>query len=215
VRLFGYWRSSSAWRVRIALAYKGIAHEQRPVNLVAGGGEQRSDAYRAKNPLEEVPTFELELDGQLRRISQSMAILDLLERLAPEPPLFPTDPFLRARALQLAEIVNAAIQPLQNLAVLERVQRELHGDPDAWARHFITRGLRALETLAKETARDFLIGDAPTIADVYLVPQLYNARRRDVDLAPYPTLTAVDAACTRLPAFQAAHPDRQPDAPAR
>jgi maleylpyruvate isomerase len=213
MKLYGYWRSSSTWRVRIALAWKRLPHEYQAVHLVRAGGEQHSEAYRAVNPMEEVPTLELDHDGQPLRLTQSLAIIDYLEAVAPEPPLLPADAFLAARARQLAEMVNAGIQPMQNSAVLQRVKNELHGDENAWARHFITRGLAALEIVAGETVGSFLIGDEVTVADVCLVPQLYNARRQGVDLGPYPTLTRVEAACLALPAFVESHPDRQPDAP--
>lgn len=212
MRLYGYWRSSSAWRVRIALAWKGIAYEYQAVHLRAG--EQQAPSYRALSPLGEVPTLEWTEAGQpgaVRRLSQSFAIIDYLERIHPTPPLFPADPFLAARARQLAEMVNAGIQPLQNLAVLNRV-RELQGDPQAWARHYVTRGLAAMEALAPETAGAFLVGEAPTVADAYLIPQLYNARRFALDLAPYPTLLRAEASCEQIPAFVQAHPDKQPDA---
>jgi maleylpyruvate isomerase len=213
VKLYGYWRSSSTWRVRIALAHKGLHYEYQAVHLVRDGGEQHQPAYREVNPMEEVPTLELHHAGRPRRLAQSMAIIDYLEAVVPEPPLFPAEPFLRARARQLAEVVNAGIQPLQNSAVISRVKNELHADEGDWARHFIARGLGALDLLGRETAGTFLIGDEPTVADVYLVPQLYNARRFSLDLAPYPTLLAIEAACLARPAFADSHPDKQPDAP--
>ena len=213
MKLYGYWRSSSAWRVRIALAWKGVPYEYQPVHLVRGGGEQHSAAYHAINPLEQVPTLELEEEGRVRRLTQSLAIIDYLESYAPSPPLLPRAPFLRARARQLAEMINAGIQPLQNSGVLARVKNELGGDDAAWARHYIARGLAALELVAAETAAAFLVGEAVSIADVLLVPQLYNARRFGVDLAPFPLLGRVEAACVTLPAFADSHPDKQPDAP--
>ena len=209
--LYDYWRSSSAWRVRIALHFKGIAFERRVVNLIKDGGEQHTDAFRTLNPLGQVPVLVTEEKDGARTITQSMAIIGYLEETVPVPPLLPADPWLRARARQLAEIVNAGTQPLQNLTVLDHV--EAQGlDREAWARHFIARGLAALEAASQETEAKFLVGDAPSIADLYLVPQLYNARRWKVDLAPYPTLVRVDATCAGLPAFVAAHPDAQSDA---
>jgi len=211
VILYDYWRSSSAWRVRIALHFKGIAFERRVVNLIKDGGEQHTDAFRTLNPLGQVPVLVTEEKDGARTITQSMAIIGYLEETVPVPPLLPADPWLRARARQLAEIVNAGTQPLQNLTVLDHV--EAQGlDREAWARHFIARGLAALEAASQETEAKFLVGDAPSIADLYLVPQLYNARRWKVDLAPYPTLVRVDATCSGLPAFVAAHPDAQSDA---
>jgi maleylpyruvate isomerase len=210
--LYDYWRSSSAWRVRIALHWKGVPFERRVVNLASRGGggrEQYTPEFEALNPLRQVPV--LVTDDGARTIAQSMAIIAYLEDLFPAPPLLPADPWLRARARQLAEMVNAGIQPLQNLAVLERA--EAGGlDANEWARHFIGGGLAALQQVAAETAGAFLVGDAPSIADVYLIPQLYNARRRSVDLAPYPTLVRIETTCAALPAFAAAHPDAQTDA---
>ncbi len=209
--LYDYWRSSSAWRVRIALHFKGIAFERRVVNLIKDGGEQHTDAFRTLNPLGQVPVLVTQEKDGARTITQSMAIIGYLEETVPVPPLLPADPWLRARARQLAEIVNAGTQPLQNLTVLDHV--EAQGlDREAWARHFIARGLAALEAASQETEATFLVGDAPSIADLYLVPQLYNARRWKVDLAPYPTLVRVDATCAGLPAFVAAHPHAQSDA---
>jgi maleylpyruvate isomerase len=207
--LYDYWRSSSAWRVRIALHWKGIAFERRVVNLIKDGGEQHSDEFRALNPLRQVPV--LIPDEGARPIAQSMAILAHLEERFPTPPLLPADPWLRARARQLAEMVNAGIQPFQNLAGLTRL-KELGVDANEWAREFNARGLAALETASQETEGRFLVGDAPSLADVYLIPQLYAARRWSVDLAPYPTLLRVEAACATLPAFVAAHADAQSDA---
>lgn len=222
MKLYTYWRSSSAWRVRIALAWKGVPYQSCPIHLVRDGGEQHTPSYREINPLGQVPVLELpgaedegeDEGGGPRRIAQSMAILEYLEERFPDPPLLPRDPWLRARARQLAEMVNAGIQPLQNLPVLQRVKEVLQGDPDVWLRHFVGRGLAALETAAAETAGTYLVGEAPSLADVMLVPQLYVARRFSVDLGAYPTLRRVDAACAELPAFQAAHADAQPDAPA-
>jgi len=211
VILYDYWRSSSAWRVRIALHFKGVAFERRVVNLSKdGGSEQHTDAFRALNPLSQVPV--LILDDGVHAVAQSMAIIAFLEEQFLAAPLLPADPWLRARARQLAEIVNSGTQPLQNLSVLDHAQAHGVDDRDGWARHFIARGLTALETASQETAGTFLVGDALSIADAYLVPQLYNARRWKVDLAPFPTLVRIDARCAALPAFVAAHPDAQSDA---
>lgn len=207
--LYGFWRSSATWRVRIALAHKGLAHEYVPVDLIKG--DQHQPAHRARNPMGSVPVLDLEVDGRPRRLAESMAILELLEELHPEPPLLPKDRFLRAR--QLALLVVSGIQPLQNSSVRLKLE-ELHADPDAWTRNWNLRGLEALEKLAGETAGRFCVGDAPSIADVCLVPQLYFASRRaGLDLAPFPTLRRVDAACAELPAFQKAHARNQPDTP--
>ncbi len=218
MKLYDYWRSSSAWRVRIALHWKGIAYDRQPVNLIApgaAGGEQHQPAYSALNPLGQVPLLELDAAeagaSPIRHIAQSMAILEFLEERFPAPPLLPADPLLRARARQLAEMVNAGIQPLQNLSTTEYVKHELGGDAAAWINHFMGRGLAALETSAAATAKAFLVGDAVSVADVYLVPQLYAARRFNVPLEGFPTLLRAEASCAPLAAFVAAHPDQQPE----
>jgi maleylpyruvate isomerase len=218
MKLYDYWRSSSAWRVRIALHLKGIAYERHAVNLIApgpAGGEQHDVTYTALNPLAQVPLLELDAaeagDSPIRHVAQSMAILEFLDERFPAPPLLPADSLLRARARQLAEMVNAGIQPLQNLSTTEYVKHELEGDAAAWCRHFVPRGLAALEAMAGETAGAFLIGGAVTLPDLYLVPQLYAARRFSIDLGIYPTLLRVEQSCAGLPAFVAAHPDQQPE----
>jgi maleylpyruvate isomerase len=213
MKLYGYWRSSSSWRVHIALHHKGLAYQYQPVHLLRDGGEQHTTGYRAINPMAEVPTLEIEEAGQRRRITQSLAIIGYLERVAPLPPLIPDAPLPGARAWQLAEMINAGIQPLQNSAVLKRVKEELGGDPEVWARHFMTRGLSALEAIAIETAGKFLVGDSVSLADVCLIPQLYNARRYAVDLAAFPTLTRIEGNCLALPAFAETRPEKQIDAP--
>jgi maleylpyruvate isomerase len=217
VKLYTFWRSTSTWRVRIALAWKGLPHEVVPVSLLDGGGQQHADAFRALNASAQVPVLVLDEhgpDGAPRLLSQSMAILEYLEERHPTPPLLPADVWLRARARQLAQICVSGIQPLHNLTTLDRV-KESGADEGAWVRHFIARGLASLERTAAETAATFLVGDAPSFADVCLVPQLYAARRYSVDVTPFPTLARVEAACAALPAFQSAHADAQPDAPTR
>lgn len=215
MKLYSYWRSSSAWRVRIALAWKDVPYQLVPVRIAPGDDEQHSPAFRSKNPLGEVPVLELDADpGQRPRlVGQSLAILELLEELHPRPPLLPADRWLRARARQLALIVVSGTQPLQNLATLHRI-KALGADERAFATAAIARGLEALEREAAPQAGAFLVADEPSFADVCLVPQLYNARRYGVELAPYPTLLRIEARCQELPAFQAAEPERQPDAPA-
>jgi maleylpyruvate isomerase len=212
VALYTFWRSSSAWRVRIGLGLKGVVHELRPVNLVRG--EQYEEAHRARSPLSQVPVLEVEEGGRTLRLVQSMAILEWLDERFPEPPLLPRDRDGRARVRALAEHVNSGIQPLQNAIVLKTVREKLPGWEREWARLHIARGLEGLErAVADGGAGRFCHGDAPGLADCYLVPQLYNARRYGVDVAAFPTLLRVEAACAALPAFASAHPDRQPDAP--
>jgi maleylacetoacetate isomerase/maleylpyruvate isomerase len=213
LKLFGYWRSSAAYRVRIALALKGIAFENIPVHLTREGGEQHAAAYRALNAQGLVPTL---VDGE-QAITQSLAIIEYLEETHPMPPLLPQGAAARARVRSLALAVACDIHPLNNLRVLQYLGGQF-GASDAakgeWYRHWLALGLAALETrLARESATGaFCHGDMPTLADVCLVPQLYNARRYALDLAPYPSLVAIESRCLALPAFAAAVPEKQPDA---
>lgn len=209
--LHGYFRSSATWRVRIGLHLKGLSFATRPVHLLKDGGEQHGEAHRARNPMEQVPVLEIEEGGNVRRFTQSLAILQLLEALRPEPALLPADPYLRARAWELAEVVNAGIQPLQNLSLLQKL-KGAGLDDRAHAAESIARGLGALETMAAASAGRFAVGDEPTIADLCIVPQLYNARRFGLATGDFPTLSRIETACSALPAFERAHPDRQPDA---
>jgi maleylpyruvate isomerase len=213
MKLYGYWRSTSSWRVRLALHLKGVDFEYQPVHLARG--EQWGEAYASINPRNEVPVLEVEEQGGIQRLAQSLAIIEYLEERYPTPALLPAEPLARARVRQLTEMVNAGIQPLQNLVVLNYVRDHLNGDEKAWTRHWIIRGLTALERVAEGTARRYLVGDAVTCADVYLVPQLYAARRFGVVLEALPTLLRVEAACSVLPAFERAHAHSQIDADPR
>jgi maleylpyruvate isomerase len=213
MKLYGYWRSSSAWRVRIALELKGIIFENVPVHLARRGGEQHVRQFAELNPLSQVPVLEVEENGTRFSLTQSMAIIEYLEEKFGEPLLLPGDPLLRARAREFAEIINSGVQPFHNTGFHAELKRYLPNlPPAAFSKRFIERGLRALELLALPVARGFVLGETPTLADVYLVPQLYQARRFEVDVAPYPTLLRVERTCQALEAFQRAHPDRQPDA---
>jgi maleylpyruvate isomerase len=212
LKLYSYWRSSCSWRVRIGLALKGIPYEYMAVHLLKDGGQQNTDAYRAVNPMRTVPTLEWSEGGTTHRLGQSLAILEYLDARFPTPALLPGDLLLRARVRMLSEMVNSGIQPLQNTSVQQYVKHECKADEKTFAAHWNRRGLEALERAVKETAGTFCVGDSVTLADLCLVPQLYGARRLAVDLTPYPVLTRIEAACNQLPAFQAAHPDRQPDA---
>ncbi|HLV66613.1 MAG TPA: maleylacetoacetate isomerase [Polyangiaceae bacterium] len=208
MKLYGYYRSSCSYRVRIVLNLKGIEVEHVPVHLVRGGGEQFAPDFVAKNPMAQVPLLELD-SGE--RLAQSVAIVEYLEETVPTPPLLPREPIARARVRALVEMVNSGIQPLQNTRVLgELTNRGV--DPGEWGRLFVRLGLEAIERTAAASAGQFLVGDALTLADVYLVPQLYNGRRFGVDLSLFPTLLRVEAACLALPAFDRARPERQPDA---
>ena len=202
--LFDYFRSSASYRVRIALNLKGVDHDRVAVNLLEGG--QRSDAYRALNPQGFVPM----LDVGDRRITQSLAIIGWIDREYPEPPLLPSDSSDRAHVVAMAMTVACDIHPLNNLRVLQYLKDGLGAEQasrDEWTRHWIAEGFAALEALAAPTAGRFLFGDAPTVADICLVPQMFNARRFETPLAAYPTLVRADAEASRLPAFAAAHPD--------
>jgi maleylpyruvate isomerase len=211
VKLYNYWRSSASWRVRIALAYKNVAYEYVAVNITPGVKAQNQAEYQKLNPMQQVPTLVLD-DG--RQLAQSMAILEYLEETVPRPSLLPSDPYLRARARQLAEVVNAGIQPFQNLPTMAKIG-ELGGDAKEFVRGYIARGLDGLAASAEATAGTFLVGDAPSFADVCLVPQLNAARRFELDPSRWPLLARVEEACMRLQPFQAAHADRQPDAVAQ
>lgn len=213
LRLHSYWRSSCSWRVRIGLGLKGLAYEYRAVNLLAG--DQDGPAHRALSPFGHVPVLEIEEDGRTLVLVESMAILEYLDERFRDPPLLPFDLEGRARVRALAEHVNSAIQPLQNTSVRKVLERRQPGLDRDVARHFNEMGLAALETaLGDGRAGRYCHGDAPGLADCYLVPQLQSARRFEMELATYPTLLRIEEACAALPAFQAAHPSRQPDAPA-
>ena len=208
IKLYSYWRSSSSHRVRISLHHKRIPFSYEPIHLLRDGGEQFAPEHRARSPMAKVPVLELD-DG--RMLTESMAILEYLEETVPDPPLLPRDPYLRARARMLAEMVNSGIQPYQNLTVLRHVKAR-GGDEKAWAKHWIGAGIAALEAAVPATAGRFCVGDVPSFADLYLIPQLSHARRFGVDVTPAPTLVRIEAACEALPAFQAARPEAQPDA---
>jgi len=208
--LHSYWRSSASHRVRIGLGLKQLPYDYAPVNILHG--EQHADAYRAKNPMAQVPTLEItEDDGSRVALTQSLAILEYLDERWPDPPLLPRDPLLRARARALAEIINAGVQPLQNASTLKKI-KALGSDEATWIRPFITHGLAAFAKLAAEVSGTFCVGNSPTIADCCLVPQLAGARRFQVDLEPYPKLLAIEGHCLPLPAFADAMPHHQPDA---
>jgi maleylacetoacetate isomerase len=213
MRLYSYFRSSAAYRVRIALNLKGIAYETLSVRLRRHGGEQHAAEYLARNPQGLVPA--LDLGPAL--LAQSLAIIEYLEETNPSPALLPKDPLERANVRAVALNIACDVHPLNNLRVLEYLRGPLaQSEPaiQSWYEHWIALGLHGLEVLAQRNSKAgrYLFGDAVTLADILLVPQMYNARRFRCELAPYPTLTAIDAHLATLPAFAAARPELQPDA---
>jgi maleylpyruvate isomerase len=212
IRLYSYFRSSAAYRLRIALALKRVSFEAIPVHLLRDGGEQFSEDYRRLNPQCLVPTLEI-AEGAL---SQSLAIIEWLEETHPEPPLLPKDPFQRARIRAFALAIACDIHPLNNLRVLKKLRADLGADDakiNAWYRHWVEQGLGAVEQLITSEAADrgVCFGQSPSLADICLVPQMANARRYDCDTSKLPRLVAIDAALRERPAFRAAAPDAQPD----
>lgn len=213
MKLYTYFRSSAAYRVRIALNLKGLPYEAAPVHLLRNGGEQLAAGYRAINPSALLPA--LEDDGKV--MHQSLAIIEYLEETHPQVALLPADPVGRARVRALALTVACDTHPLTNLRVLKHLTGPLglsEADKLAWYRHWLGEGMAMLEAhLANDSATGrFCHGDTPTLADCCLVPQVFNANRFELDMTPYPTIARIHAACAELPAFQAAHPSQQPDA---
>lgn len=209
--LHTYFRSSAAYRVRIALGLKGLAYESVPVHLLKNGGEQRSDAYLAVNPAGLVPT--LVHDGQA--LTQSLAIIEYLEERWPQPALLGANALERAHIRALALDIACEIHPLNNLRVLHYLGSEMGLDSDQknrWYRHWTETGLATVEARLRQTAGLFSVGDSPTLADCCLVPQVFNAQRFHCSLDHVPTVMAVHARCAALPAFQQAAPPQQPDA---
>lgn len=208
--LHSYWRSTAAWRVRLALQLKGIPHDIAPVNLLQG--DQRSADHLALNPQGLVPV--LDHDGAV--LTQSLAIIDYLDALFPDPPLLPADALGRARVRAAALTIAAEVHPLGNLRVQRWLKGEIGADDAAvtrWLHHWMHDGLCSLEAFAAQFGGHFLYGDQPGLADLCLVPQLYNARRFALDLAPYPRLLAVDSRVSATDWAPCAHPDAQPDSP--
>lgn len=207
--LHGYWRSGASYRVRIALNLKGLTYEQAAHDLRQG--RQKTPDYLALNPQGMVPA--LDVDGQV--LIQSPAILEWLEETYPEPPLLPRDADDRATVRAMSAVIGCDIHPLNNLRVLTSLRRDLGADQatvDAWAARWIAPGFDALNALVARHGAGFSFGDEPTLADCYLIPQLYSARRFNVETAAWPALKAVEARALAHPAFAAAHPDQQPDA---
>ncbi|WP_420862550.1 maleylacetoacetate isomerase [Algirhabdus cladophorae] len=208
MKLYSYWRSTTSYRVRIALNLKGLSYETVPVNLVKE--EQSSEPYAALNPIRGVPTLVSD-DG--RAITQSIAILDYLDQVAPEPALLPTgDAFRRAHILAAAMVFATDVHPVNNLKVVKRVRSMSDEETTAaWMRHWMAEGFRAYDQLIDKTCQ-FSFGCSPSLADICLVAQAYNAHRWGVDLQPYPRITEIEQRCLALPAFDAARPENQKDA---
>ncbi len=212
-KLYTYWRSSAAYRVRLALELKGIEFEAVSVSLAPGDAEHRKDAYRTLNPQMLVPFFD---DGEVAT-GQSMAILEYLEEAYRDVPLLPADGLARARVRSFCLSIICDIHPLNNLRVLQYLKGSLKTNDeqfDTWYAHWIHEGYRSAEQFAKEHSSEgrFVFGDGPSLADVCLIPQTYNAQRFNVPLDEFPTLVSIVDACNELPAFQAALPEAQPDA---
>lgn len=215
MKLYGYWRSSAAYRVRIALNLKGVSAEQLSVHLVRDGGEQHKAAYSALNPLELVPTLVVGDEDDSDVLSQSLAIVEYLDELYPKTPLLPASALERAHVRAMALTIACEIHPLNNLRVLQYLTQTLGIDETAknsWYHHWIASGFAALETLLVRHSGRYCFGDAITIADICLVPQVYNAQRFNVDLTPYPNIMRVWAECNQLAAFIEAMPEHQADA---
>lgn len=215
--LYDYWRSSSAYRVRIALNLKGLDYQQKPVHLVRNGGEQNSEEYRRVNPLGLVPALVHATSEGEEVIAESLAICEYLEEMFPDPALLPASPVDRARVRTLALGVACSVQPLNNLAVLNYIKTGLGADDagvKAWYCHWIDRGFVALEQWLGSNGASglFCHGDNPGLADCFLVPQVYNAERFDCDLGPYPRIREITARCRELDPFDTAAPENQPDA---
>ena len=206
IRLYDYWRSSASYRVRIALHLKGIDFESVQVDIAPGSDEQMGEVYRTKNPQMRVPS--IEIDGRV--FGQSMAIIEWIDETFSGPSLLPSDATDRLEARAFADTIACDIHPLNNLSVLKELRTRFGADGDAikaWYHEWIERGFDALEKYAaQETSGAFLFGDGPTIAEIALVPQIYNARRYDMDLTAYPALLAVEKQCLELEAFQKARP---------
>ena len=216
-QLYSYFRSSAAYRLRIALHLKGLAFDTVPVHLLKGGGEQLQSAYRAINPAALVPALNIDADNDGTTLTQSLAIMEYLDETHPDQPLMPRDALGRARVRARAQAIACEIHPLNNLRVLQYLEHDLKLDEATratWYRHWITLGFTAIEAiLAKNSATGvFCHGDTPGLADCCLIPQIANSRRFQTPLEAFPTILRIEEACLALPAFQNAAPQVQPDA---
>lgn len=209
MKLYSYFRSSAAYRVRIALNLKGIAYETLPIHLIKDGGHHRRPEFRAINPQMRVPVL---VTDSGERLIQSLAIIEYLDETHPEPPLLPKDALGRAKVRALADLIACDIHPLNNVGPLRYLKNTLGQEQsaiDAWYHHWVIAGFEPLEALL--APGPFACGAAPTLTDICLVPQVYNARRLKVPLDKFPKILAVEAACLALPAFDRARPENQPD----
>jgi maleylacetoacetate isomerase len=207
--LYSYWRSSAAYRVRIALALKGLPYDTAFVHLVNGGGEQHSLSYKSLNAQGLVPSWQDE-EGVL---TQSLAIIEYINDCHPDTPLLPATPFARAKVRAMAQAIACEIHPINNLRVLKYLRTSVGLDDEAvnnWYQHWVSEGLEALELMVEDDG--FCYGTTPSLADICLIPQLYNARRFNVDLSIYPKLCRIEAKCLQLEVFKQAVPEAQPDA---
>jgi len=202
--LYSYFRSSCSWRVRIALAYKGIEYEMKPINLLKL--ENRGEEFLKVNPMGQVPAFQV--DGQT--LIQSASILEYLEEVYPSPSLLPKDAITRAKVRAVCECIGSGIQPLQNNSVLQKFEGKAR---EEWAQTFIENGFKAVEKLLETNAGKYSVGDEVSLADCFLLPQIYNANRFKVDLTLYPVISRVAENLQKLPAFQVSHPHQQTDCP--
>ncbi|MCH1928902.1 maleylacetoacetate isomerase [Shewanella sp. A25] len=219
MKLYGYWRSSAAYRVRIALNLKGLSAEQLSVHLVREGGEQHKAEYIALNPQELVPTLVVEgeqgPDNLNQNLTQSLAIIEYLEELYPHTPLLPASTLARAQVRALAQSIACEIHPLNNLRVLQYLTQTLEVDEvakNAWYHHWVNTGFSALEKQLERVSGRYCFGDSVTMADLCLIPQVYNAKRFNVDLTPYPNIVRIWEECNKLAAFSDAAPEVQADA---
>jgi maleylacetoacetate isomerase len=210
VKLYTYFRSSAAYRVRIALNLKGLPYEMVAIHLTKEGGQQHQPDFHAINPQDRVPALKLS-SGEV--LTQSLAIVEYLDEIEPEPPLLPADALARAKVRAVAQMVACDIHPLNNLIALQYLKRTLkHEQPDidAWYHHWVIEGFKAIEAMIKPAP--YACGAHVTLADICLIPQMFNARRLKVPLEAFPKIVAVETACLKLPAFDKARPENQPDA---
>lgn len=205
--LYSYFRSSCSWRVRTALALKGIEYDTHAVHLLKDGGQQFSDEFKKLNPMGYVPA--LVIDGHT--LADSLSIIEYLDETRPDPPLLPRDdPFKKALARQVSQTIASGIQPIQNLSVLKYLGDERKTE---WGHHWINKGFCNLEKILERTSGKYCVGDEITMADLCLVPQVYNANRFKVDMSQFPVISRINDDLSKLEAFKASHPSKQPDCP--